>query len=96
MSDEFDIFNDTPTDEDMERRLFAVLVMALEKFSNGELCAFNLALDFPGRVPEGNCSYKPALEAALITEGGGVAALEETKRAAAYVINQRSDARTFE
>jgi hypothetical protein len=71
-------------------------MLALESFSDQELAAFNLALNWPGHVPEGNCSYRPALKANLIREDGHAVALEEIKRAIAVVFNQRKDAGTFE
>lgn len=66
------------TEAQMERRLGVVLGLPLESFSNQELAAFHLAATGWGEVNEGNCSYKPALEAGLIHEDGSIVALTNT------------------
>jgi hypothetical protein len=54
----------------MEKAFVDVVVMVLEKFSNDEILAFNLAIQGFGRIAKKNLSYDSALKALLIQESG--------------------------
>jgi hypothetical protein len=81
----------------MTNILRAVFVLALEKFDNPTLAAFNRVMQTLGRVPEENMSYAPALKAGLINENGNPAEveLEIIRDASAFEVNRRVTAGTF-
>lgn len=85
----------TDDERDMERRLLAVTMFHLRKFSNAELAAFGMATISGCLVNQANIAYKPCLDAALIKQDGSIQALEETKRALARVTHDRMKAGTF-
>ena len=81
--------------EELEKRLMAVTIMALDDFSNLELAALYTILSFTGRVPDRNIAHARALEYALINQDGSVPALYELRTALAHVINRRMEAGAF-
>ena len=51
---------------DPEKTVITVLILSLKKFSNEELAAFNLVLNFLDKIPQINLSYKIAYECRFI------------------------------
>ena len=81
--------------EELEKRLMAVTIMALDQFTYAELAALNTVLRLAGRVPEHNLAYARALESALINSDGSVPAIYELQTALAHVIGKKVEAGTF-
>ncbi len=67
----------------------ALAVMALQRFSNEDLAAFNLAINFPGYIPQYNRSYEAAVDASLVDKEGQPWDAEILRRAASFEVNQR-------
>lgn len=80
----------------MERRLCAVTIMALRRFTNAELASFHCAAALYGRVPPENYAYQKAVDSALINKDGSVLASDITIKAASVEVNRRLDAGTFD
>ena len=82
-------------EQDTEKRLCAVTIMALKRFANAELATFHCAASFLGQVPPENLAYQKAVDAALIRKDGSVMALDITIKACAHEVKRRMDAGTF-
>ena len=78
-----------PSEAELENGLCAVTALVLQEFPGRELAALNNALDFTQVIPPYNLAYQRAVEAALIDETGRPRDLPSLQRAAAYEVNRR-------
>lgn len=80
---------------DNQKTLAAVFVMTLERFDNMTLAVLNNSIQTFGRVDIHSLAYKPALDATIIKESGEPFELESLRDAAAFEVNRRVEAGTF-
>ncbi len=79
-----------------DQRLAAVEAMALKRFDNIKLAAFNNAIQLYGNCPPANMAHEDAVAAKLVKEGSGEPwSLRSIQHAAAFEVNRRVEAGTF-
>jgi hypothetical protein len=79
----------------LENALAVTAILALKRFDNLTLAAFNNAVQTWGYVAKENMAFQPAVDAYLINTDGLPWDLEALKTASAFEVNRRADAGTF-